>query len=104
MMIMLTFTGAPLGAFVGGLIVSSLLAQGFGWPIIYIIGGAFPLVLIPIAALWLPESPRLLAAKANLAPRHHALLQRLDITHTPGEAHGVDQYRTGTPLERGSHP
>jgi AAHS family 4-hydroxybenzoate transporter-like MFS transporter len=90
MMIMLTFTGAPLGGFVGGLVVSFLLAQGFGWPIIYIIGGAFPLVLIAIAALWLPESPRLLAARANLAPHHHALLQRLDIPHTPGGAHGLD--------------
>jgi AAHS family 4-hydroxybenzoate transporter-like MFS transporter len=90
MMIMLTFTGAPLGGFVGGLIVSSLLAQGFGWPIIYIIGGGFPLVLIPIAALWLPESPRLLAAKSNLAPRHRALLRRLDIAHTAGDAHGLD--------------
>jgi AAHS family 4-hydroxybenzoate transporter-like MFS transporter len=88
--LMLTFTGAPLGGFVGGLVVSFLLAQGFGWPIIYIIGGAFPLVLIAIAALWLPESPRLLAAKANLAPHHLALLRRLDIAHTPGEAHGLD--------------
>src|SRR5580693_3815650 len=68
MMIMMTFTGAPLGGFVGGLVVSFLLAQGFGWPIIYIIGGAFPLILIAIVALWLPESPRLLAARANLAP------------------------------------
>jgi MFS transporter, AAHS family, 4-hydroxybenzoate transporter len=90
MMIMLTFTGAPLGGFVGGLVVSFLLAQGFDWPIIFIIGGAFPLVLIAIAALWLPESPRLLAAKANLAPHHRALLQRLDIAYTPGEAHGLD--------------
>ena len=87
MIIMLTFTGAPLGGFVGGLVVSFL---GFGWPIIYITGGAFPLVLIAITALWLPESPRLLAAKANLAPHHHALLQRLDIPHTPGEAQGID--------------
>jgi AAHS family 4-hydroxybenzoate transporter-like MFS transporter len=51
MIIMLTFTGAPLGGFVGGLVVSFLLAQGFGWPITYIIGGAFPLVLIAITAL-----------------------------------------------------
>src|SRR5579863_10479715 len=90
MMIMLTFTGAPLGGFVGVLAVSGLLGQGFGWPIIYIIGGVFPLVLIAISAVWLPESPRLLAARADLAPHHHALLQRLDIAHTPGEAHALD--------------
>ena len=98
MMIMLTFTGAPIGGFVGGLVVAVLLSQGFGWPIIYIIGGVFPLVLMAIAALWLPKSPRLLAARANLAPRHHALLQRLDIAHAPGEAHGLDVAR-GNPIK-----
>jgi MFS transporter, AAHS family, 4-hydroxybenzoate transporter len=90
LMIMLTFTGAPIGGFVGGLVVSYLLHLGFGWAIIFIIGGAFPLLLVAISVLWLPESPRLLAARANLAPRHHALLQRLDIAHAPGEAHGID--------------
>jgi len=98
MMIMLTFTGAPIGGFIGGLAVSFLLHEGFGWPIIFIIGGAFPLVLIAIAALWLPESPRLLAAKANLAPRHQALLQRLDIAPASGEAHGIDIAR-GNPIK-----
>ncbi|HEV2302940.1 MAG TPA: MFS transporter [Stellaceae bacterium] len=97
LMIMLTFTGAPLGGFVGGLAVSWLLHLGFGWPVIYYIGGAFPLVLIAISALWLPESPRLLAARENLKPQHHALLQRLDIAHAPGEAHGLDVAR-GNPI------
>jgi MFS transporter, AAHS family, 4-hydroxybenzoate transporter len=90
LMIMLTFTGAPLGGFVGGLVVSYLLHLGFGWPIIFVIGGMFPLLLVAISALWLPESPRLLAARPNLAPRHRALLQRLDIAHAPHEAHGID--------------
>jgi AAHS family 4-hydroxybenzoate transporter-like MFS transporter len=90
LMIMLTFTGAPIGSFVGGLVVSYLLIQGFGWPMIYIIGGAFPLVLLAVSVLWLPESPRLLATRARLAPHHHALLRRLDIAHAPGEAQGLD--------------
>ena len=51
-----------------------------------------------IAALWLPESPRLLAARANLAPHHHALLQRLDIAHAAGEAHAIDVAR-GNPIK-----
>ena len=70
--------------------VSYLLHLGFGWPIIFIIGGMFPLLLVAISALWLPESPRLLAARPNLAPRHHALLQRLDIAHAPHEVHAID--------------
>jgi AAHS family 4-hydroxybenzoate transporter-like MFS transporter len=35
--------------------VSLLLGHGFGWRVIFILGGAFPLVLVPILALWLPE-------------------------------------------------
>ena len=97
MMVMLTFTGAPIGGFVGGQVVALLLHEGFGWPIIFIIGGAFPLLLMAIAALWLPESPRLLAARAKLAPRHHALLQRLAISPATGEAHAIDVAR-GNPI------
>jgi AAHS family 4-hydroxybenzoate transporter-like MFS transporter len=87
MMIMLTFTGAPLGGFVGGQLVALLLSEGFAWPIIFIIGGVFPLVLLAITVLWLPESPRFLAARASLAPHHHALLRRLAIVPSPEAAH-----------------
>jgi MFS transporter, AAHS family, 4-hydroxybenzoate transporter len=92
MMIMLTFTGAPLGGFVGGQVVALLLSEGFGWPVIFVIGGVFPLVLLAVTALWLPESPRFLAARANLAPGHRALLERLSIAPT-GEAHAIDVAR-----------
>ncbi len=97
MMIMLTFTGAPLGSFVGGMVVSLLLHQGFGWQMIFVIGGVFPLVLLVITALWLPESPRLLATRPTLAPRQHALLQRLGIAPSPGGAHTIDVAR-GNPI------
>ncbi len=89
-MIMVTFTGAPLGGFLGGLAVSFLLARGFAWPIIFVIGGVFPIVLLLITALWLPESPRFLAASQNLAPRHRALLARLDIAPGQLERHAID--------------
>ena len=90
-MIMVTFTGAPLGGFVGGQIVALLLAK-FGWPMIFLLGGAFPLLLVVVLALWLPESPRFLAAKGDLSPRHTALLQRLDID--PAQGHAVDIARS----------
>jgi AAHS family 4-hydroxybenzoate transporter-like MFS transporter len=83
LMIMLSFTGAPIGGFVGGQIVAALLPH-FGWPFIFILGGAFPLILVVALAIWLPESPRFLAAKPNLTPRHAALLRRLDIA--PGQS------------------
>ncbi len=37
-MIMATFTGAPIGGFLGGQIVALLLPH-FGWPVIFVLGG-----------------------------------------------------------------
>jgi AAHS family 4-hydroxybenzoate transporter-like MFS transporter len=93
-MIMATFTGAPLGGFLGGQIVALLLAR-FGWPMIFVLGGAFPLVLVPVLALWLPESPRFVAARQTVSPRQAALLQRLGIASTQGDP--VDVAR-GNPI------
>ena len=88
-MIMVTFTGAPLGGFVGGLIVAALLRH-YTWPVIFVLGGAFPLVLLVVMALWLPESPRFLARKPSPSPRQQALLARLGIARTQADAHPVD--------------
>jgi MFS transporter, AAHS family, 4-hydroxybenzoate transporter len=88
-MIMVQFTGAPLGGFVGGLAVAALLAH-FGWEIIFVIGGVFPLALVPVMTLWLPESPRFLARKPNLSARQKALLARLDIVPGQAGSHPVD--------------
>ena len=60
----------------------ALLLAHFDWPMIFVLGGAFPLLLVPALALWLPESPRFLATRDNLSPRHAALLRRLDIAPT----------------------
>jgi MFS transporter, AAHS family, 4-hydroxybenzoate transporter len=87
-MIMATFTGAPLGGFLGGQIVALLLAQ-WGWRMIFVLGGIFPLALVPVLVLWLPESPRFLATKKNLSPRDATLLRGLDIALAQSEASGV---------------
>jgi len=89
-MIMASFTGAPIGGFLGGQIVALLLHQGYNWPIIFILGGAFPLALVLVMTLWLPESPRFLAARAELAPRERALLESLDIAPGQIERHAID--------------
>jgi len=96
-MIVVTFTGAPAGSFVGGQIVALLLHQGFHWPIIFIIGGAFPLVLLVFMAILMPESPRFLAHKGQLTPRQAALLQRLDIDSAQLHPDAVDVAR-GNPI------
>ena len=89
LMIMASFTGAPLGGFVGGQIVALLLPH-FGWPVIFVLGGVFPLLLVPVLLLWLPESPRFLAHRGNLSPRQAALLKRLDIDPDQAQPHAVD--------------
>ena len=86
-MIMATFTGAPIGGFVGGQIVAVLLKH-YDWPVIFVLGGVFPLLLVVALALWLPESPRFLARRQNLSQRHASVLQRLDIA--PTESGHVD--------------
>ena len=84
-MIMATFTGCPLGGFLGGQIVALLLAE-WGWRMIFVLGGISPLALLPVLVLWLPESPRFLAAERNLSARSAALLRRLDITSAQSDA------------------
>jgi AAHS family 4-hydroxybenzoate transporter-like MFS transporter len=88
-MIMATFTGAPVGGFICGQLAGVLLPS-FGWPSVYLVGGVVPLLMVVALALWLPESPRILAARNNLSPRQAALLQRLDITPGSGAAAGLD--------------
>jgi AAHS family 4-hydroxybenzoate transporter-like MFS transporter len=92
MLIMASFTGAPIGGFVGGQIVAALLPH-FGWRVIFVIGGVFPLVLVLALALLLPESPRFLATKKTLSPRQAALLRRLSIEPGRVAAHPVDVAR-----------
>ena len=82
-MIMASFTGAPIGGFLCGQLAGVLLPN-FGWPSIFLVGGVVPLLMVIALAVWLPESPRFLAAKGSLSPRETALLQRLDIR--PGQA------------------
>jgi AAHS family 4-hydroxybenzoate transporter-like MFS transporter len=88
-LIMICFTGAPLGGFVGGQLVA--------FPIIFVLGGVFPLVLLLVMLAFLPESPRFLAGKAELAPRQAALLARLDIA--PGAGAQEVDVAAGNPVK-----
>jgi len=97
LMIMASFTGAPLGGFLGGQLVALLLLPQFGWPSIFIFGGLFPLALVALLVFWLPESPRFLMARGNLSARDAALLRRLDLDGVHGAAHPVDIAR-GNPI------
>jgi AAHS family 4-hydroxybenzoate transporter-like MFS transporter len=90
-LIMVVFTGSPLGGFLGGQLVAQVL-PAYGWTSIFMIGGILPLVLIPVMLLWLPESPRFLLKKGRLTVRTLELLRRLHIdpAHTD---HALDLAR-----------
>jgi MFS transporter, AAHS family, 4-hydroxybenzoate transporter len=96
-MIMASFTGAPVGGFLCGQLAGVLLPN-FGWQSIFVLGGVVPLLMVIALALWLPESPRFLAAKRSLSPREAAFLRRLDIE--PGQAAGADlDLAQGNPIK-----
>ena len=97
LMIMASFTGAPIGGFLCGQAAGALLPT-LGWPSIFVIGGIVPLALVIVMALWLPESPRFLARKANLSRREAAFLRRLDIA--PGQTAAADlDLAQGNPIK-----
>jgi AAHS family 4-hydroxybenzoate transporter-like MFS transporter len=93
--IMVIFTGNPLGGFLGGQVIAQLLPV-YGWQVIFWMGGLLPLVLIPVMLIWLPESPRFLLARGRLTPRMERLLKQLNIEPT-GTRHIVD-VATGNPV------
>lgn len=68
--------GMPLGSVLGGL-SSSVLLPLHGWHSLFILGGAFPLIVALLAMMMLPESARYLAAKAGADQRLHALMRRI---------------------------
>ncbi len=96
LMIMVSFTGAPIGGFACGQAAGVLLPT-LGWPSIFLIGGIIPLALVVVMLFWLPESPRFLARKGNLTAREAALLQRLDIA--PGQAAAGLDLAHGNPVK-----
>jgi AAHS family 4-hydroxybenzoate transporter-like MFS transporter len=97
--IMVIFTGNPLGGFLGGQLIAQLLPH-YGWTVIFLIGGLLPLALIPVMLLWLPESPRFLLARGRMTTRTERLLRTLNIEPAgtfDGAPHAVDVAR-GNPV------
>jgi AAHS family 4-hydroxybenzoate transporter-like MFS transporter len=64
---MWVFAANPLGGFLGGQLIAFLLPL-FGWQVIFHIGGAMPLMLLPLLLVWLPESTRFLLARGQRTP------------------------------------
>src|ERR1700676_1715470 len=95
-MVMIMFCGFSVGAALGGLLAAALIPQ-FGWRSVFVVGGAAPLLLVPILALRLPESVRFLALTGRANARVARLLGLINpkaafapttqfVVHEPGLA------------------
>jgi MFS transporter, AAHS family, 4-hydroxybenzoate transporter len=80
------FCGFPLGAVVGAIGVTKLLPL-YGWRAVFIVGGALPLMLLPLVIAGMPESIRWLAAngRSRMIGRILARMTRADLWD--GRAH-----------------
>jgi MFS transporter, AAHS family, 4-hydroxybenzoate transporter len=72
-MVMIMFCGFSLGAAFGGLLAAALIPQ-FGWRAVFVVGGALPLLLVPVLVQLLPESVRFLALTGRAQARVAQLL------------------------------
>ena len=63
-MIAVVAAGMSLGGFLGGFAASQVIPI-LGWEAMFIIGGVLPLLMIPLAAAYIPESPKFMAANGR---------------------------------------
>jgi AAHS family 4-hydroxybenzoate transporter-like MFS transporter len=87
--IVITFAGFPIGAVIGGM-ASARIIPAFGWESVFIAGGVLPLLLMPVIALWIPESARYLGMQQD--QRQKQKLQKILTRIVPELAAGeLDQ-------------
>ncbi|MDX1404341.1 MAG: MFS transporter [Woeseiaceae bacterium] len=86
MLIVLMFTGITLGGGAPSVIAAWLVPQ-FGWPVLFVIGGVFPLLIAVCLYFTLPESVKFLALQPSRAAALRRTLRKVrpDVA-IPGEA------------------
>jgi AAHS family 4-hydroxybenzoate transporter-like MFS transporter len=77
--------GFPMGAVIGGLAASWMIAA-LGWRSVFYFGGAAPLVLVVFLAIWLPESPRYMIIADERSNRLAQVLDRINRGAVPANA------------------
>jgi AAHS family 4-hydroxybenzoate transporter-like MFS transporter len=75
-LVMLMYCGFSIGA-AGGGFISAYLIPTFGWPSVFIVGGALPIAMLPVLAWFLPESIRYLVARGRRPDRVRQIVSRL---------------------------
>lgn len=76
-MIIVSFSGITLGGAVPGPIAAWLVPH-FGWQVLFLIGGAAPILIAAMAAAWLAESIKYLVIKTNRREAVVRLLREMD--------------------------
>jgi AAHS family 4-hydroxybenzoate transporter-like MFS transporter len=74
--VMVTACAMSLGSAVGGVIAGWLMPK-FGWPVVFWVGGIFPLVLVVVMSMRLSESIRFLTIKNQKTEELSALLGKI---------------------------
>nr|WP_315593654.1 aromatic acid/H+ symport family MFS transporter [uncultured Cupriavidus sp.] len=75
-LVTLSFCGFTAGFALGGELAARLI-DSFGWRSVLLTGGVVPLVLLPVLALWLPESVRFLAMRPLRSEELKKLVRRI---------------------------
>jgi AAHS family 4-hydroxybenzoate transporter-like MFS transporter len=76
LVVMFVGSGISLGAIGAGMMTARLLGS-FGWQVVFVLGGALPLLLTALLIWALPESLRLAAVKPRLKHLAEPLVRRL---------------------------
>jgi MFS transporter, AAHS family, 4-hydroxybenzoate transporter len=76
-LVMIMFAGFSLGAGIAGALAAALIPD-FGWRSVWYVGGALPLLLIPLQCALLPESIRFLVVKRAATDRIALLARSID--------------------------
>lgn len=81
-LVMIMFTGFSLGAAFGGAVAAALIPH-YGWRSVWYVGGALPVLLLPLQFALLPESIRYLVVSEAAVERITRLVKRLDPHFAP---------------------
>lgn len=95
-LVALMFCGFPLGAVIGA-VLSAKLIPSFGWKSVFIAGGGFPLVLLPLFVVFVPESARFLALQGKQSAIA-VILKRMGATAAWNGRASATDFLTRTPL------
>lgn len=91
----MVFVGFTIGAAIGGFAIAGLL-RVYGWPVVFVIGGIIPIVLVPLILLLLPESLAFLILHGKpQAEILHPLTQLAPDLKIVGKPHFIVREETG---------